>query len=123
MAIEKSDYSDAIVAHFNAFKNQHIEVPEWEVEEKPVTLFFNPLTVQERIDLSKYDDDFMVRVLIKKALKPDGTKAFTLADLPTLLHQTSPAVITRVANRILNADLVDPALLGEFSPTGAKTES
>lgn len=123
MALQKSDLSAAITAHFNSLKNQWVEVPEWITDGKPAVVFFDPLTVAERIELDQHKDDFYARVLIKKACKPDGTKYFTLVDLPMLMTSASPLVLVSLANRILNADSVDPRLLGEYSPPGAKTGS
>jgi hypothetical protein len=122
MAIDKSDLSPAVAAHFGSLKNQHIEVPEWSTDELPCVIHFDPLTVQERIELADDQPDFLARVLIRKALKPDGSKWFTLADLPMLLHNASALVVARVANRILNADAVDPAFVEEFSAPAEKTE-
>ena len=123
MSIELSDLSSAISSHFKALKNQHLEVPEWGADGIPAVIFFDPVTVAERIELDKHDDDYLVRVIIRKAQKPDGTKMFTLADLQMLLNSASALVVARVANRILNADAVDPKLLGEYSVPAEKTEA
>lgn len=122
MAIDKSDLTDAITSHFAALKNQHVEVPEWGSDDIPAVIFFDPVTVAERIELDRYTEDYLPRVLIRKALKLDGSKMFTLADLPTLMNSASALIVAQVANRILNADAIDPKLLGEYSPTGGKTE-
>lgn len=122
-AIPKSDLTSAIVGHFAALKNQHAEVPEWAEEGKPCIIYFDPLNVQERIDLDENDPEFLIKVIVAKAKNADGLKRFTLADLPMLKLQASPLVIATLANRILNADAIDPRLLGESSPTGEKTEA
>ena len=114
MPIEKSKLAHAITAHFNALKTQSIEVPEWGENGLPALLYFDPVTVGERIELEQYEEDYLVRVLIKKACLPDGTPAFTLADRALLLHGASAAVVSRIANRILVADSLDPKLTGSF---------
>lgn len=119
-----SDLTPAIIRHFDSLKNQHIEIPEWLLDGgEPTVVFFDPLNVQERIDLDEDADDYLVQVIILKAKKPDGSKMFTLADHPTLMLKASPWVVSRLANRILNADTIDPKLLGESSPTGEKRDA
>lgn len=122
--IPKSDLTGAIVAHFAALHNQHVEVPEWSREgEPPCIIYFDPLSVKERIELDENDPEFLLKVIIAKAKNADGLKRFTLADMPTLRMRASALVVARLANRILNADALDPKLLGESSPTGEKRDA
>ena len=123
MPATKSKIANAISAHFNALKAQSIEVPEWKENGLPTLLYFDPVTVGERIELEQYEEDYLVRVLIKKAQLPDGSPAFTLADRALLLNGASAAVVSRIANRILIADSMEPKLTGESSPPGEKTET
>jgi len=120
--IEHTPLESAIRRHFNALKNQSVEVPEWSEPGKPCILYFDPVTVAERIELDQYRDDYHARVLIMKARLPDGKPAFTLADLHLLQHQASALVVARLANRILSADAMDPKLLGESSAPAEKTD-
>jgi len=123
VSIERSDLSNAITAHFSSLKNQSVTVPEWGTDGEPAVIFFDPVTVAERIQLDQNDEDYLVKVIIKKAMKPDGSKMFTMADKHVLMNSASALIVARLANRILNADAIDPAILGEYSPPGAKTES
>jgi len=122
MAIDKSDLTAAIVGHFAALKNQCVEVPEWAEEGRPCIIYFDPLNVQERIELDEDSPEFLISVIIAKAKNADGLKRFTLADVAMLKRQASPLVIATLANRILNADAVDPKLLGESSSPDGKAE-
>ncbi len=123
MTINKSDLAPAIEAHFEALKTQHIDVPEWGHDGLPVRIYFDPVTVAERIELNRHDDDFLVMTLIKKAIKTDGSPMFTLADRHMLLHRASSAVVSEIANRILIADRLDPSTTEESSPPGETTGS
>jgi len=87
--IEHTPLESAIRRHFNALKNQSVEVPEWSEPGKPCILYFDPVTVAERIELDQYRDDYHARVLIMKARLPDGKPAFTLDDVAEMLGKSA----------------------------------
>jgi len=119
----ESVMASAMTEHFNSLKGQFVEVPEWGKDGKPAVIWFDPLTFQDWVDLDDKDPQHLAKVIIKKAKDAQGNALYTLADLPTFLYKTSPAVIERVANRIRYADMIDPALLGESSSPDEKTAS
>ena len=115
--IEKSPLAHVISQHFRSLQDQRMEVPEWADESgRPAVVCFSPLTLEERDRLDGYSGaEFLARVLIMKARGEDGKPLFTVADLQMLRHSASPAVVARIANRIVNADLVDPSKLEKHS--------
>lgn len=103
---------DRAKAHFDAQEVKRIEVPEWADEGgNPTIIFSEPFTLADRKTLAKFakDDDmeFIVRLLIMKAMTEDGTKVFDLSDKPVLMNKVDPTVITRIANEIASVDSVE----------------
>lgn len=96
---------DRAKAHFESQDVKRIEVPEWPDESgNPTILYSEPFTLSDRKSLAKFakDDDmeFIVRLVIMKALTEDGEKVFDLSDKPVLMNKVDPVVITRIANQI-----------------------
>ena len=96
---------DRAKAHFESQDVKRIEVPEWPDESgNPTVLYSEPFTLSDRKALAKFakDDDmeFIVRLVIMKALTEDGEKVFDLSDKPVLMNKVDPVVITRLANQI-----------------------
>jgi hypothetical protein len=107
--IPKSPLAEAIAAHWAAMQRQSIEVPEW-----GCTVWFDPLTLAERDKLRHAQgNEALAETLILKAEDEAGTKLFTKADKPQLMHGAAPATVARVAERMLVADCVAPERLGE----------
>lgn len=95
---------DRAKAHFDAQEIKRIEVPEWGEDGKPAVILAEPFTLADRKALAKYakDDDmeFLVRLVIMKALDEDGKKLFDLSDKPILMTKVDPAIVLRLANEI-----------------------
>lgn len=106
---------DRAKTHFNSQEVKRIEVPEWPDESgQPTVIFSEPLTLNDRRVLSKAakedDMEFIVRLVIMKALTEDGKKVFDLSDKPVLMNSVDPLVITRIANEIASAPSVQDML-------------
>jgi len=96
---------DRAKAHFDQQETRKIIVPEWSDESgNPTVLLAEPFTLEERKKLAKFakedDMEFVVRLVIMKALNEDGSKVFDLSDKPTLMNKVDPAIIMRIANEI-----------------------
>lgn len=96
---------DRAKAHFDKQEIKRIEVPEWGDEDgNPAVITAEPFTLADRKSLAKFagDDDmeFLVRLVIMKALDENGKKLFDLSDKPTLMNKVDPTVILRIANLI-----------------------
>jgi hypothetical protein len=96
---------DRATAHFEKQEIKRIEVPEWGDDNgNPAIIMCEPFTLADRKALLKYaqDDDmeFLVRLVIMKALDDVGNKIFDLSDKPTLMNKVDPSVILRLANEI-----------------------
>lgn len=98
-------------AHFDSQEIKRIEVPEWGENGQPAVIMAEPFTLADRKTLAKFakDDDmeFLVRLVIMKALDEDGNKLFDLSDKPVLMNKVDPAVLLRVANQISAASSVE----------------
>lgn len=98
--------------HFEKQDVIEITVPEWEDESgNPTVLFSKPFTLQERKTLLKFakDDDmeFLVRLVIMKALDQSGKNVFDIGDKITMMNKVDPAVITRIANKMIGTKSVE----------------
>lgn len=95
---------DRAKAHFDNQGIKRIEVPEWGEDGKPAVIMAEPFTLADRKTLAKFADgddmEFLVRLVIMKALDEDGNKIFDLSDKPVLMNKVDPAVLLRVANEI-----------------------
>ena len=96
---------DRAKAHFDNQEIKRIEVPEWGDDDgNPAIIMAEPFTLSDRKSLAKFADgddmEFLVRLVIMKALDEDGKKIFDLSDKPVLMNKVDPAVILRVANQI-----------------------
>ena len=104
---------DIAKSHFDNIGVQSMEVSEWkDGDDKPVTLYWNPITLLEKDRLLKKsqslnDVAILADVLIMKALDKDGKKVFKLSDKETLMHKADPDVLTRIASKMVQAPSVD----------------
>lgn len=101
---------DRAKAHFEEIsKPILVEVPEWgEAQDKPLMVYFSPLTMGEKRKLFKKakDDDigFLVDVIIMKSRDSDGTPMFKPEDRAALMSKCDPEVIERLARHIPGTD-------------------
>jgi hypothetical protein len=99
-------------AHFDSQEIAEIEIPEWEDEQgNPTVIFSKPFTLGERKKLLKFakDDDmeFLVRLVIMKALDQSGSPVFDIGDKITLMNSVDPKIITRIANAMTASKSVE----------------
>jgi len=107
----KMSILDRAKAHFEAQEIKRIEVPEWGEDGNPAIIMSEPFTLADRKSLIKFAQDdemeFLVRLIIMKALDEDGKKIFDLSDKPTLMNKVDPSVILRIANAISQIPTVE----------------
>lgn len=91
---------EAVVADYQRRKQQHIDVPEWQVDGQPLRIYWDLLTIEQRKKLvatGRTDVD----VLVAMAKDSDGKPLFSLEDKPKLKLQADASIITRIAARML----------------------
>jgi hypothetical protein len=103
---------DRAKAHFETQEVKRIEVPEWGDESgNPAIIMSEPFTLADRKSLIKFaqDDDmeFLVRLIIMKALDESGNKIFDLSDKPTLMNKVDPNVLLKIANQITEVPSIE----------------
>jgi hypothetical protein len=103
---------DRAKAHFESQGVTKIEVPEWPDENgNPTILYSSPLTMNDRRALRAQSGDdeqeFVIRLVIRKCELEDGVKAFDLSDKPMLMEKVDPNVLHRIANKIAEVHTVD----------------
>ena len=90
-----------------------MEVFEWKDENgKPVTLYWNPITLLEKNRLLKKSDTLndiaiLADVLVMKALDKDGKKVFKLEDKQTLMNSADPNILQRIAQKMVEVPSID----------------
>ena len=98
-------------AHYDSLGSARIEVPEWKDEDgNPTVLYSEPMTLDERRKLEKFASDsqeYLVRLIITKALDEQGNKAFKIEDKPILMKRVSDMVIARIAAEIARVSTVE----------------
>jgi hypothetical protein len=103
---------DRAKAHFQSQELKRIEVPEWADEQgNPTVLFSEPFTLKDSQGLAKFAKEdgaeFVVRLIIMKAINEDGSKAFDISDKPALMNTVDPNVLNRIAAEISKAKDVE----------------
>ena len=103
---------DRAKSHFETKGIKRIEVPEWKDEQgNPTILLSEPFTLDDQRKLLKFaeDDgiDFIARLVIMKAMKEDGSQAFSISDKPALMSKVDPSVIRRIADEISTSATVE----------------
>jgi hypothetical protein len=89
------------IAHFSNKAVHKVEVPEW-----GTTLYVKNLNLDDRSKISSRADgnttDYMVYAVIFGAMDEKGEPVFTIEDKPMLRTRCDPAVVTRIANAVLD---------------------
>ena len=104
---------DIAKSHFDNIGVQSMEVSEWKDENgKPVTLYWNPITLLEKNRLLKKSDTLndiaiLADVLVMKALDKDGKKVFKLEDKQTLMNSADPNILQRIAQKMVEVPSID----------------
>jgi hypothetical protein len=93
-------------AHFADFGVQSTEVPEWGEGDKPLVIYWKPITLDEkqRLHFIGQEQGYVSRLadcLIMKALDADGKKLFTLEHKHALRHSVDPDVLARVVTQMM----------------------
>ena len=101
-----ADVIDRAKSHFSDFGIQSLEVPEWGEEDRPLVVYWKPMTIAEKQTLHTVGerDGYVARLvdcLIMKALDSDGKKLFTLENKHSLRHSVDPDVIARIVHRMM----------------------
>lgn len=108
-----SDAISRVRAHFDALAPKVIIVPEWD----GLQIHTTPVTIAERGRIygkaDANDHELICRILIVKAKDANGQPLFTQADLPALMHHSSPEVVVRVAGEIMASGSPDATELGK----------
>ena len=104
---------DIAKSHFDNIGVQSMEVFEWKDENgKPVTLYWNPITLLEKNRLLKKSDTLndiaiLADVIVMKALDKDGKKVFKLEDKQTLMNSADPNILQRIAQKMVEVPSID----------------
>lgn len=108
---------EAAKQHLSDADLVEIEVPEWGPdgeEGAPLLLYSSPLTLAERrkADRMNKNDDAgrLVDIVIMKAKKGDGEKAFTRLEKQDLLRSVDSEVLVRICKEIARSDADDDDL-------------
>ena len=92
-------------AHFTDLMSrelQHIEVPEWVVDGKPVKIYFKPamnfraLSKILRWHKEGQDEEALVQTIIIRALDGSGKNMFKDTDMETLMREVDPFILRRI---------------------------
>lgn len=105
---------DRAVEHFDGLGTGSFEVPEWVEDGKPCVIYHTAFTVAEKKKLYKFakedDLEFLVRVVILKALDKNGEKLFDVGDKVTLMNRVSSDIIERVAGQLNSSPTMEDQL-------------
>lgn len=101
---------EAVTAHFKGLGTKFVDVPEWQIDGKPLRIFYKPLTPFESQaifgDGNKGAEAF-VDAVVEKALDEDGKKLFGVGDRVTLRRNAHDTVVRRVAMEMLAAHTIE----------------
>ena len=96
---------DKVIQHYDSQGLLQVDVPEFKDDDFDGVIYFKPMTVLERNklvpELSKGNLNFVVTVIIMKAMDKNEQPLFGLEDKPMLMRKGDYKVLDRVANHIL----------------------
>ena len=103
---------DRAKKHFNDQPIIEIKVPEWTDENGDATVLYSkPFTMKERMTLYRFADgddlEFMIRLVIMKALDRDGNNLFDLTHKKDFENSVDPNVIMRIAGKITESPTIE----------------
>ncbi len=90
----------AAKAHFRSLGLPSITITEWTVDDRPVKIFWKPLTVEERQDIFE-NDGKDIDIFVRKAMDAEGNRLFNLEDKVQLRFLVAPQIISRVAAQMM----------------------
>ncbi len=97
---------DKIISHYDAQGLLKLNVPEWDDESGPFELYYTPMTVRDRNkivpDLKNNNLDFVVSVIVLKALDENGGKLFEIQDKHKLKTKADFKLLDRIASQIMD---------------------
>jgi hypothetical protein len=99
-------YLAAAKEHFKALGSPHIDVPEWQIDGKPIRIFWKPLTIVERDEIHAGDGTDL-EIFVKKALDEKGERMFTIEDKQHIKRLVAPQIISRVAVRMMQLPTIE----------------
>lgn len=110
-------------AHFQKKGAREIIVDQWVDEQgKPLSIWFNPLTVKDRDHLITLERrhgkglELVVHVIILHACDEQGKPLFTLEDKHDLMNNVDPNVLAGIAEQLID-DLSPADLKKKSKPT------
>ena len=107
---------EAVTGHYRnqlAGGLQSIDVPEWQVDGKPLVIWFKPATnpktqeILSKLFSEKKPIEATVQALIIRALNEDGTPMFKSVNKTELMNHCDVDVLIRVVGEINNFQAVD----------------
>ena len=107
---------DRAKAHFKQLVDSPIEirVPEWDVDGDEFIIYATPLTLQDRVTLTRNNPnqlEMAANILILKAKDKDGNLLFGKEDKPDLMRAASSSVIKRISEAIVDGSNADEAAI------------
>lgn len=101
-------------AHFKGLLDEPIEiaVPEWSLDGDDFKVYATPLTLQDRVVLTRNNPnpvEMAANILILKAKDKNGDPLFTKEDKGDLMRSSDSAVIKRIADAIVEGSNADDA--------------
>ena len=115
---------EQVAAHYNANKQQHIDVPEWGVDveqagpdgtprtvRQPLRIYWQLLTVDRRQQVFSQSEHHDVDILVAMAEDQNGKKLFGIGDKPQLKLAADAVVITRVVMKMIGSARLTDAMV------------
>ncbi len=105
-------------AHFKQLVDEPMEirVPEWDIDGDEFTVYATPLTLQDRVILTRNNPnqiEMAANILILKAKDKEGKPLFGKEDKPDLMRAASSSVIKRISEAIVDGSNADEAAVEE----------
>lgn len=101
------------LAHFENRAMHQIEVPEWGEAGTPLIVYFKTPNMSDlsRVQRESKGDTIeqAARLVVLRASDADGTRLFQNASYIELMKHCDPAVVSRIANAIIDEAKLDPA--------------
>jgi hypothetical protein len=101
-----SKAAQAAVDHWKSLPRKSVEVPEWQVDGVPLTIYWSPWTLAQRMKIfgaGEMNLDSYIEVILLKAEDSSGAKLYSLEDKPAFKQFMEPTVIARVALEMMTA--------------------
>ncbi len=113
-------------SHFQAQLNgemDYIDVPEWGEPNKPLRVYWRPMTLKDQGDILAFHNEGKVAEalctqLVVRARNEDGSRMFKKTEMYTLMNDVDPDIIARIAQAMGEKDdAIDEDVLQKNSET------